>query len=145
MNENNKPEETNVVNLEEEFGMNGEEEPEEAEVDLSDYAQEQLEEFQAEVAHLKVKHGEEFVQKLNTELLDPEDHTLWKLYRKFDKEGWPSVRRTSFARKLRQYDLNVIQPLSQQSGTASTVEAKEYFIKFLKNELEQAETMSQAA
>lgn len=122
----------NKENIEEE---KIEEESKEEEVDLSEYEQEQLEDFRNEIEALKAKEVDKHIQDVNTEYLGKEEHELWKFYKKFTKEGWPEIRVTEFERKLNHYSSSVLMPLANEKGRDEEVRSKDNFQAYLRTKV----------
>jgi hypothetical protein len=111
-----------------------EEEEKENESELSEFDQEQLEDFQREVKALKDSGADPHFRDIEPSLLGPDEHKLYKFFRLYKKEGWPDLRIRMFEKKIRRYSGTVLHDLVNDQGHKSKeVKTKDAWQAYLLN------------
>jgi hypothetical protein len=109
-------------------------ETEEDDNDQGEFAQEQLEKFQGEMQHKKDAGEDPHLHDIYPEDLGNEEHTLYKFFKKYKKEGWPELRVTIFEKKLKHYVNTALHDLIDAHGHKDrAVKSKNAFQAYLEN------------
>ncbi len=110
------------------------EEEKENELELSEFDQEQLEDFQREVKELKDSCADPHFQDIEPSLLGPDEHKLYKFFRLYKKEGWSDLRLRMFEKKIRHYAGTILYDLVNDQGHESKeVKTKDAWQAYLLN------------